>query len=94
MTPTTFKEVMTPHAIVRMFEQDFSERQAHDNRKMSQEDKRLIEITTSGIHKTDDGHYEMLLPFRDQMISMPCNRKLAETWLEQLGKRFLARQCP
>ncbi|XP_068675533.1 uncharacterized protein [Montipora foliosa] len=80
---------MTPHAILPMFEQDFSERQERDNREMSQEDKRFIEITTSGIHKTDDGHYEMPLPFRDQMISMPCNRKLPETRLEQLRKRFL-----
>ena len=85
----TYKEVMTSHAILRMFEQDFSERQANDNREMSQEDKRCIEITTSGIHKTDDGHYEMTLPFRDQMISMPCNRKLAKTRLEQLGERFV-----
>ena len=88
VTPETYKEVMTPHAILRMFEQDFSERQAHENREMSQEDKRFIEITTSGMHKTDDGHYEMPLPFRDQRIDMPCNRKLAETRLEQLKKRF------
>ena len=80
---------MPPHAILRMFEQDFSEGQVHDNREMSQEDKRFIKITTSGIHKTDDSHYEMPLPFRDQMISMPCNWKLAETRLEQLGKHFL-----
>ena len=49
VTPETYKEVMTPHAILRMFEQDFSERQAHENREMSQEDKRFIEITTSGM---------------------------------------------
>ena len=40
VTPTTYKEVMTPHAILRMFEQDFSERQEHDNREMSQKKTR------------------------------------------------------
>ena len=87
LTPATYKEVMTPHAILRMFEQDFSERRAHDNREISQKDKRFIEITTSGIYKTDDGHYEMPLSFRDQMIGMPCNRKLAETRLEHSLRR-------
>ena len=55
---------------------------------MSQEDKRFIEITTSGIPKTDDGHHEMPLPIRDHRIDMPCNSKLAETRLQRLKKRF------
>ena len=77
MTPAAYKEAMTPQAILRMFEQDFSERQAHDDRDMS--------YVPSAIHTTDDGHYEMPLPFCDQRIDMPCNMKLAET---QLKKRF------
>ena len=45
---------------------------------MSQEDLKFMNITSGGIHKADDGHYEVPLPLRDKNVHLLCNRKLAE----------------
>ena len=83
------KEIMAPLSIKRMFEQDFSETQ-ETNLVMSQEDLKFMSITSDGIHKAEDGHYEIPLPLRDKNIHLPCNRKLAEARLKQLGRRFVS----
>jgi hypothetical protein len=56
------KEVLNPNAVRRMFEQDFSERNK-EKKSLSQEDRRFLKQTKEAIHITDDGHYEMPLPF-------------------------------
>lgn len=81
------KEILAPSSIKRMFEQDFSETQDL-NLAMSQEDLKFMNITTSGIHKADNGHYEVPLPLRDENVRLPCNRKLAEVRLKQLKRRL------
>ena len=81
-----YKEVITPQRIGRMFEQDFSDTMA--DKLLSQDDIKFMDMTTKGIHKTDDGHYEMPLPFRNRSSELPCNKRLAETRLVQLKKRF------
>ena len=81
------KEIMAPSSIKRMFEQDFSETR-ETSLAMSQEDLKFMNITSGGIHKADDGHYEVPLPLRDKNVHLPCNRKLAEARLKQLSKRF------
>ena len=81
------KEVMAPSAIKKMFEQDFSESQ-DANLAMSQEDLKFMKITSSGIHKADDGHYEIPLPLRNENVNLPCNKKHAEARLKQLSRRF------
>lgn len=81
------KEVMTPSTIKRMFEQDFSDTQ-ETNPGMSQEDLKFMKITSGGIHKAGNGHYEVPLPLRDENVHLPCNRKLAEARLKQLSRRF------
>ena len=81
------KEIMAPSAIKTMFEQDFSESQ-DANLAMSQEDLKFMKITSNGIHKADDGHYEIPLPFRNENVHLPCNRKQAEARLKQLSRRF------
>ena len=43
---------------------------------------------TESIHKREDNHYEMPLPFREVKPVMPCNKKLAERRLNQLKGRF------
>ena len=78
---------MIPLTIKRMFEQDFSENQ-ETNLAMSQEDLKFMKITTDGIHKVDNRHYEVPLPLRDENVYLPCNGKPAETRLKQLRKRF------
>ena len=71
---TRVKEVMSPNDIIRMFEQDFSERKK--DKPISLEDRKFLDITKREIHVTDDGHYEIPLPFRHDEIELPCNRKI------------------
>ena len=70
-----------------MFEQDFAETQDL-NLTMSQEDLKFMNITVGGIHKADNGHYEIPLPLRDENVRLPCNRKLAEARLKQFKRRL------
>ena len=58
------KEIVTPQALIRMFELDFPERSDERAHQYSQEDKKFLEIVNKGIKRTDDGHYEIPLPFR------------------------------
>ena len=59
-----YKEVMATYFIWRMFEQDFSETQTNEGH-MSQEDRTpgIMRTTSIAIHKAEDGHYELSLPF-------------------------------
>ena len=84
---TQTKEVINPFAVNRMFEQDFSERKSH-SKVLSQDDRMFLKRTKDNIHLTEDGHYEMPLPFRDDSVELPYNRKLAETRLGHLKRRF------
>ena len=81
------KEVLTPDTIRTLLERDFSDGQAN-GKPLSQEDQRFLKTMKEGIHLTDDQHYEMPLPLRDENIVLPCNRKQAEIRLEQLKRRF------
>ena len=81
------REIMAPSAIKKMFEQDFSEPQ-DANLAMSQEDMKFMNITSKGIHKAEDGHYEVPLPLRNENVHLPCNKKHAEARLKQLRRRF------
>ena len=68
------KEIMAPSAIKKMFEQDFSKSQ-DANLAISQEDLKFMNITSNGIHKADDGHYEIPLPLRNENVHLPWNKK-------------------
>lgn len=70
-----------------MFELDFSERLA-DTCILSQEGKTFLRKLEEGIHQRTDGHYEMPLPFHDDMPSLPNNKSLALCRLHKLGQRF------
>jgi hypothetical protein len=69
-----------------MFEQDFSEKKRE--KPMSLEDRKFLDITKREIHVTDDGHYELPLPFRNDKVELPSNRKLAESRLDGLKAKF------
>ena len=73
------KEVLNPNAVRRMFEQDFSERNG-EGKSLSQEDRRFLEKTKGAIHITDDGHYEMPLPFRLGYHSTEASRN--HVWID------------
>ena len=81
------KEIMNPFAVTKMFEGDFSEGEAHA-KPLSQEDRRFLQKMKEGIHSTEDHHYEMPLPFRQDKVELPSNRRTAETRLHQLKRRF------
>ncbi|XP_074649414.1 uncharacterized protein LOC141904651 [Tubulanus polymorphus] len=69
---------------------EFNDRISDDTKCMSQEDKRALEIMESSVTLTDDKHYQIDLPFRDEQINMPNNRALALHRLKSLKKRFLS----
>ena len=87
VVPMHYKEIMTPNAVGMMFERDLFEKQSHE-RAMSVEDRRFLRKLQDGIHQTQDGHYEMPLPFRDDVVKLPSNRKLDENRLQQLKRKF------
>ena len=62
---TEIKERLTPQVVSRMFELDFSERECAV--ALSREDRQLLKIVDDGIHHRDDMHYEMPLPFRENV---------------------------
>lgn len=86
------KENIAPSSIQRMFQQDFPEFPKTFTKKtylaMSLEDRKFMNITSRGIHKANNGYYEVLSPLRDENVNLPCNRELAETRLKQLSRRF------
>ena len=83
---TCAKEVFTPQEVTRMFEVDFNEVKGNE-KPLSMEDRQFLELLDSGIHKRDDGHYEMPLPLRTE-ARLPNNRPLAHQRLLHLGNRF------
>ena len=84
-TINTTKEVINPTSIIKMLESDFIERQTH-KKSPSNEDRRFLQTLTTGIHTTDDNHYEMPLPFKMDTPLMPNNKEQALRRLEMLQK--------
>ena len=83
---TTAKEVI-PADVNRMFEMEFSERPTLDE-KESVDDRKFIDQLQQAIHKTDDGHFEMPLPFREE-TRLPNNRAMVTKRLNSLKARML-----
>ena len=82
------KELINATAIVKMFEQDFTEHKGTPAKSLSKEDRKFLQIVKDGIHRTDNGHYELPLPLRDEAMSLPDNKEVALRRLNQLKKRF------
>ena len=81
------KEEISPHAVKKMFEMDFSEKNS-SHEALSQEDRKFLAIVEDGIRHCEDGHYEMPLPLRVPAPSLPNNREVALRRLIQLKRRF------
>ena len=75
MVEDKVKEIVTPQALNKMFELDFNERPDDKKQGHSQEDKKFLKIVSEGIQRTDDGHYEIPLPFRSCDIRFPGNKE-------------------
>ena len=87
VTQRAVKEQITPQAVGRMFELDFSE--TEKGNAMSREDRRFYQIVEDGIVHLEDSHFEMPLPLKDQNIRLPNNRTQAEKRLNSLKKRLM-----
>ena len=76
-----------------MFELDFQERcEVKNERLLSVEDQKFLKILGDGIHKRENGHYEMPLPLRSE-VELPNNRSLALKRLFLLKERFKETQA-
>ena len=73
--------------LIEYFNYDFSERSVDDVQEYSQNDKQFIDSVTKSI-TYEDGHYTIGLPFKNETLSMPNNRKQAEQRLALLRRRF------
>ncbi|XP_023932720.1 uncharacterized protein LOC106173712 [Lingula anatina] len=85
--PNRIKEIFVPKHVAQMLELDFND-QRLDTVAPSREDCRFIDILEKGIHVTNDGHYEMPLPFRKENPVLPNDRELAVKRLSTLQSRF------
>ena len=84
----TVKEQITPQAVERMFELDFSEKEKGIS--MSREDIKFYETVETGIVHLEDLHYEMPLPFKHKNTQLPNNYAQAEKRLNSLKKRLMS----
>ncbi|XP_014673253.1 PREDICTED: uncharacterized protein LOC106813590 [Priapulus caudatus] len=82
------KEVTTAD-FLQMMERDFHEIDGKDT--ISQEDKKFLQIVRDGIHQSDDGYYEMPLPFKKGEPTLPNNRRAAMSRLVGLKSQLLKR---
>ena len=83
---TQTKEILSANQVNKMFELDFSDREK--GKSLSYEDRLFIKKIEEGIHQRVDGHYEMPLPFKDENIKLPDNRKQALARLQKLKQRL------
>ena len=63
--PKKVKEIITSNAIKEMFELEFSVRER--GKGLSKQDRRFLENAEQGICHREDEHYEMPLPFKDNV---------------------------
>ena len=83
------KEVFNPAQVNEMFELDFQERCGVKNeRSLSIEDQKFLNILGQGIHMREDRHYEMPLPQCSEEVELPNNCSLALKRLFLLKEHF------
>ncbi len=84
----TLKELppVTPMDVISVLESDFKDTKG-DDKTVSQEDLMFLSKLKDGIKKNAQGHYEMPLPFKERP-SLPDNKRLAETRLSHLQRKF------
>ena len=73
--------------LVQQYNQDFSELAYNEKQEHSFEDKKFLKVVNDSITKKE-GHYVIRLPFRQDNICLPNNRKVAEQRTRSLSQRF------
>ncbi|XP_043198408.1 uncharacterized protein LOC122368497 [Amphibalanus amphitrite] len=75
-----------PSHLIEMLETGFQDQP--QEKKISQQDKRFVDLMETQMHATEDGHMEAPLPLKDPEVVLPDNKKLAMQRLQGLKKRF------
>ena len=84
---TSVKEEITPARVKRLMEADFLDRK-DEGAPFSQNDVRFMNIMRKEIHKSEEGHYEMPLPFKGKRPTLPSNNFHATRRLDHLGRKL------
>ena len=84
---TKVKEIFQPVEVMKMFETDFHEA-SKDGQALSHDDRKFIKKAKEGIHRRNDGHYELPLPLRDERMMLPNNKELALSRIKKLKGRL------
>lgn len=84
---THTKEILNPLQINKMFEQDFIEARPEE-RPFSFEDRKFMKKMTDGVHQRKDSHYELPLPFKQELVKLPNNKEVALNRLSKLKRRL------
>jgi len=84
---THTKEILNPLQINKMFEQDFIEARPEE-RPFSFEDRKFMKKMTDGVHQRKDSHYELPLPFKQELVKLPNNKEEALNRLSKLKRRL------
>ena len=82
------KQLINPLAVTQMFELDFSEHRDARTQRLSKVERRYLNLAETGIHRCDDGHYELPLPLKASFKGLLNNRKDAVRRTFYLKKRF------
>ena len=82
------KELINPLAVTQMFELDFSENRDARTQGLSKEDRRFLNLAETGIHRCDDGHYELPLPLKTSFRDLLNNRRDTVRRTFYLKRRF------
>ena len=70
------KEILTPKALVDTLQMDFNDHGSYNGKAYSHEDLLFMEKVEQNTCLIN-GHYEILLPFRQEGINLPNNRHQA-----------------
>nr|XP_054592342.1 uncharacterized protein LOC107396521 [Nothobranchius furzeri] len=73
--------------LISQYIQDFNEKRLEERLEMSQEDLKFMAILERSTCQLD-GHFCMDLPFKEDTITMPNNKSVAEQRLKSLKRRF------
>ena len=85
---TITKEVLSPVQVNCMFELDFNEKKTEEQ-PLSYEDRKIITKVSRGIHQRGDGNYEMPLPLKEELVTLPNNKEVALNRLGKLKRRLI-----
>ena len=76
-----------PEQLARMFDADFDS-QAEGETKISQDDRRFLDIMENDMHQRPDGRFEAPLPLRDRNTRLPDNVQQAQLRLQSLKRKL------